>query len=490
MLKVKNYEFWFVTGSQPLYGPEVIDQVKENSKKVVEGLNESGLPYKIVFKTVTTDSESVRKVCNEANVDENCAGIITWMHTFSPAKNWIHGLSQLRKPMLHLRTQFNREIPWDTIDMDFMNLNQAAHGDREFGHICARLHMPRKIVVGYWKDADVCEKIAKWMAPAIAFVEGTNIRVARFGDNMRNVAVTDGDKIEAQIKFGWTVDYYPVGDLVEYINKVTDTQINELMEEYKKLYNIDPAADIESIREQAKIEIGMRTFLDERNYNCFVTNFQALNGMKQLPGLAAQHLMSEGYGFGAEGDWKTAALVRAMKIMADGKGTGLMEDYTYNLAKDGETILGAHMLEVCPTLSDENCKPTIEVHPLGIGDKEPPARLVFKGAKGHAVAASLIDMGNRFRLIVNSVDAIDVPHDMPNLPVASVLWKPQPSLKVGAEAWILAGGAHHTSFSFVVDEQQLIDWAEMTGIECVIIDNDTKIPEFKNTLRLGELTWK
>lgn len=488
MLKVKNYEFWFVTGSQPLYGPEVIDQVAANSKIVVEGLNNKNLPYKIIFKTVATDSPSIRKVLNDANNDENCAGIITWMHTFSPAKMWIHGLTELRKPLLHLHTQFNKEIPWGTIDMDFMNLNQAAHGDREFGYIGARLGIPRKIVVGHWSEASTALDIAKWMAPAVAFTEGRNIKVARFGDNMRDVAVTDGDRVEAHIKLGWTVDYYGVGDLVESMDKVTEAQIDELMTEYATLYDIDPKAPTESIREQAKIEIGLRTFLDAKGYTAFTTNFQALHGMKQLPGLAVQHLMAEGYGFGAEGDWKTAALVRAMKIMADGKGTGLMEDYTYNLASDNELILGAHMLEICPTLAAT--KPAIEVHPLGIGDKEPPARLVFKGASGPAVAASLVDMGNRFRLIVNSVDCVEVTEDMPNLPVASVLWKPQPSFKEGAKAWIMAGGAHHTSFSFYVDEEQLADWADMVGVEFVAINKDTKLSTFKNELRLSSAAWK
>lgn len=442
---------------------------------------------KLYSKKVATDSKSIQEVCNEANMNENCAGIITWMHTFSPAKMWIHGLTELRKPLLHLHTQFNKEIPWGTIDMDFMNLNQAAHGDREFGYIGARLDIPRKIVVGHWSDDYVAEDISKWMAPAVAVTEGRSIKVARFGDNMRDVAVTDGDRIEAEIKFGWTIDYYGVGDLVESMEKVTEGQIDELMSVYKDLYDIDPNANIDSIREQAKIEIGIKTFLDKGGYTAFTTNFQALHGMKQLPGLAAQHLMAEGYGFGAEGDWKTAALLRAMKVMADGKSTGLMEDYTYNLDSENGLILGAHMLEVCPTLAGS--KPRIEVHPLGIGDKEDPARLVFKGASGPAVAASLIDMGNRFRLIVNSVDAVEMTEDMPNLPVASVLWKPQPSLKEGAKAWIMAGGAHHTSFSFALTEEQLLDWADMVGIECIVINNDTKLSTFKNELRFSSTAW-
>lgn len=488
MLKTREYEFWFITGSQPLYGAEVIDQVAANSKIVVDGLNEGKLPYKIVFKTVATDSPSIRKVLNEANLAENCAGIITWMHTFSPAKMWIHGLTELQKPMLHLHTQFNKEIPWGTIDMDFMNLNQAAHGDREFGYIGARLGIPRKIVVGHWSEAEVKADIAKWMSPAVAFTEGKSVKVARFGDNMRDVAVTDGDRVEAQIKMGWTVDYYGVGDLVASMEKVTAEQVDELMQEYARLYDFDPKAPVESIREQAKMELGIRSFLDAKGYTAFTTNFQALHGLKQLPGLACQHLMAEGYGFGAEGDWKTAALVRVMKMMAFGEGTGLMEDYTYHLSSGDGLILGAHMLEVCPTLAAT--KPVIEVHPLGIGDKEDPARLVFKGSAGPAVAASLVDMGNRFRLIVNSVDCVEMTEDMPNLPVASVLWKPQPSFKEGAKAWIMAGGAHHTSFSFKIDEEQLVDWADMVGIECIVINNETKLSSFKNELRLSSTVWR
>ena len=488
MLNLKPYEFWFVTGSQHLYGPETLKQVDEDSQKIVEGLNNSSLPYKIVYKPVVTTSESIRKICNEANQDENCAGIITWMHTFSPAKMWIIGLSELRKPLLHLHTQFNQNIPWDTMDMDFMNLNQSAHGDREYGYICTRMNVPRKVIVGYWKDNDVIKKLGTWMGAAAAFVEGPKIKVARFGDNMRNVAVTDGDKVESQIKFGWSVNYYGIGDLVEVMNKVTEEEIDNLMAEYKESYDIDPAAPIKSIREQARIEIALEKFLKANDCTAFTTNFEDLHGMKQLPGLAVQHLMEKGYGFGAEGDWKTAALLRAMKIMAQGKQTALMEDYTYNLDPNNGLILGAHMLEVCPTVA--GTKPRIEVHPLDIGGKEDPARLVFDGMEGHAVAASLIDLGNRFRLIVNEVNAVKGEKPLPKLPVARVIWKPEPSLKEAAEAWILAGGAHHTSLSFVVTAEQLMDYAEMVGIECLLINKDTNVLNFRNELRWSDIAWK
>jgi len=488
MLNLKPYEFWFVTGSQHLYGPEALKQVDEDSKKIVEGLNSSSLSYKIVYKPVVTTSESIRKICNEANQDENCAGIITWMHTFSPAKMWIIGLSELRKPLLHLHTQFNQNIPWDTMDMDFMNLNQSAHGDREYGYICTRMNVSRKVIVGYWKDNDVIKKLGTWMGAAVAFVEGPNIKVARFGDNMRNVAVTDGDKVESQIKFGWSVSYYGIGDLVEVMNKVTEKEIDSLMAEYKESYDIDPAAPIESIREQARTEIALEKFLKANGCTAFTTNFEDLHGMKQLPGLAVQHLMEKGYGFGAEGDWKTAALLRAMKIMAQGKQTALMEDYTYNLDPNNGLILGAHMLEVCPTVA--GTKPRIEVHPLDIGGKDDPARLVFDGMEGHAVAASLIDLGNRFRLIVNEVNAVKGEKPLPKLPVARVIWKPEPSLKEAAEAWILAGGAHHTSLSFVVTAEQLMDYAEMVGIECLLINKDTNILNFRNELKWSDIAWK
>lgn len=494
MLNIKPYEFWFVTGSQHLYGQDTLRQVDEHSKKIAEALDKSeSIAYKIVFKPVVTTPDAIRKICLEANHDEKCAGIITWMHTFSPAKMWIAGLTELAKPLLHLHTQFNRDIPWDSIDMDFMNLNQSAHGDREYGFIGARLRLPRKVVVGYWQDSEVQSRVGAWANVAVAYNESKNLKVARFGDNMREVAVTEGDKVEAQIKFGWSTNGYGIGDLVERVNSITKQQIDELVNEYGKLYDFAPEvledeAKKESVREQARIELGIKSFLEEGNFSAFTTTFEDLHGLKQLPGLAAQHLMAEGYGFGPEGDWKTAALVRVMKIMAQNKSTSIMEDYTYNLENGKEMILGAHMLEVCPTLAAT--KPRVEVHPLGIGGKADPARLVFNGQEGPAVCASLIDLGNRFRLIVNDVNAVKFENDMPKLPVARVLWKPEPSLKVGAEAWIHAGGAHHTSFSFAVNAENLSDWAEMVGIETLLINKDTNIHSFKNEIRWNEIAWK
>jgi L-arabinose isomerase len=494
MLQVRPYEFWFITGSQHLYGPETLKQVDEHSKIIADSFdNSTAIPYKVVFKPVLTTPEAIHKLCLEANSDENCAGLITWMHTFSPAKMWIAGLTELKKPLLHLHTQFNRDIPWDSIDMDFMNLNQSAHGDREYGFIGARLRIARKVVVGYWQDAEVLRRIAVWMGAAVGYTEGRKLKVARFGDNMRQVAVTEGDKVEAQIKLGWTVHGYGVGDLVARMNQVKDEEIDALMAEYERLYDFAPEAKVEgpardSVREQARIELGMKAFLEEGGFGAFTTTFEDLHGMKQLPGLAVQRLMEAGYGFGGEGDWKTAALVRIMKIMASNKGTSFMEDYTYHLEPGNEMVLGAHMLEVCPTVAAT--KPSIEVHPLGIGGKADPARITFNGAEGAAVCASLVDMGERFRLIVNNVDAVKVEKDMPKLPVARVIWKPQPSLSTSAEAWILAGGAHHTSFSYVVDAEQLADYAEIVGVEYLLIDNNTNIHNFRNEIRWNDLAWK
>ncbi len=496
MLDQKKHTFWFVTGSQHLYGPETLEMVDAHSRTISEGLDKNpSVPYKVVFKPVLTTPEAIRKLCIEANSDDSCAGIITWMHTFSPAKMWIAGLSELRKPMLHLHTQFNRDIPWSDIDMDFMNLNQSAHGDREFGFIGARMRIARKIVVGHWEDPDTCARIGRWMRSAVAYTAGTSLKVARFGDNMREVAVTEGDKVEAQIKFGWSINGYGIGDLVSRINSVSDSEIDKLMQEYDELYEIpaEVRASVEamdSIREQARIELAMRAFLTEGGFGAFTTTFEDLHGMKQLPGLAVQRLMADGYGFGGEGDWKTAAMVRMTKIMADGLpgGTSFMEDYTYHLAPGNELVLGAHMLEVCPTIA--GTKPRIEVHPLSIGGKAAPARLVFDGASGRAVCASLIDMGNRFRLIINEVEAVELEKDMPKLPVARILWKPLPSLHQGAEAWILAGGAHHTVFSFAVTAEQLMDWAEMAGIECVLINENTNILNLRNELRWNEIAYK
>jgi len=493
MLKIRPYEFWFVTGSQHLYGEETLQEVEAHSKDLVNGLNEKGnLPFPIVFKSILTTASDIHQLMQEANADNTCAGLITWMHTFSPAKMWIAGLSELKKPLLHLHTQYNRDIPWNSIDMDFMNLNQSAHGDREFGFMVTRLNIPRKVVVGYWDTPEVFSKVTGWMNTAVAFTEGKNIRVARFGDNMRNVAVTDGDKVEAQIKFGWTVDYYGIGDLVEEISTISEEQVDNLYDEYKELYDLPEESEApgkvqDAIKEQARIELGLKSFLEKGNYTAFTTNFEDLHGMKQLPGLAAQRLMAEGYGFAGEGDWRTAALLRMMKIISGNKRTSFMEDYTYHLEAGNEMILGSHMLEICPTISATN--PKIVINPLTMGDREDPARLVFDGLSGDAVAVSLVEMGGRYRLIINEVNAVQPEIETPNLPVAKVLWKPEPSLADSAEAWIYAGGAHHTVFSLEVTTEQLYDFADMTQIECVVIDKDTKVREFRNELKRNEVVW-
>jgi len=491
MIELRPYEFWFVTGSQHLYGSQTLEKVEEHSRKIVESLNRNGqTPYKIVFKELLTTPEGIRTLSLEANRQNNCAGLITWMHTFSPAKMWIAGLRELQKPFLHLHTQFNRDIPWDSIDMDFMNLNQSAHGDREFGFIASRMGKPRKVVVGHFEDEEVRSQIYGWLQSTVAYNEGRTLKVARFGDNMREVAVTEGDKVEAQIKFGWSINGYGVGDLVKYISAIPENLVNELLEEYGELYDITSAGLSsgqvrDSIREQARIELGMKAFLQEGGFGAFTTTFEDLHGMKQLPGLAVQRLMAAGYGFGGEGDWKTAALVRLMKIMAGGKGTSFMEDYTYHFEPGNQLVLGAHMLEVCPTIA--SARPKLEVHPLSIGGKADPARLVFDGKAGPAVNASIIDLGNRFRLLINEVEAVEINQQIPKLPVARVLWRPQPSLKTAAWAWILAGGAHHTSYSYEVTTEQLVDWAEAIGIEYVIIDQQTKQSSFRNELRLNEI---
>lgn len=494
----KSYKFWFATGSQDLYGEECLREVERHSKIIVEGLNKSNkLPFEVVLKPTLIDNRSIRKLFNEANADENCAGVITWMHTFSPAKSWILGLQEYRKPLLHLHTQFNKEIPYETIDMDFMNTNQSAHGDREFGHIVSRMGIERKVIVGHWDDEKVQERISSWMRTAIGVIESSHIRVLRVGDNMRNVAVTEGDKVEAHIKFGWEIDAYNITDIAEYVNAVSESDINNLVEEYYSSYNIildgrDEAEFRKHVAVQAGIEIGFERFLKEKNYHAIVTNFEMLSGLKQLPGLAIQRLMEKGYGFGGEGDWKTAAMVRLMKIMTTGiknpKGTSFMEDYTYSFKPGNEGILQAHMLEVCPSIAD--VKPFIRVNPLSMGNREDPARLVFTSKQGKGVATSLVDLGNRFRLIINDVECLKQDKEMPNLPVASAFWKPEPNLSVGAEAWILAGGAHHTAFSYDLSAEQMGDWAAAMGIEAVFIDKDTNIRNLKNELRWNEIAFK
>ncbi len=498
MKAAKNYKFWFCTGSQDLYGEECLAHVAEHSKIMVEALNKSGvLPYEIVWKPTLITNELIRKTFNEANADEECAGVITWMHTFSPAKSWILGLQEYRKPLLHLHTQFNREIPYDTIDMDFMNENQAAHGDREYGHIVSRMGIERKVIVGYWEDKAVQERIASWMLTAIGIMESSHIRVCRIADNMRNVAVTEGDKVEAQIKFGWEIDAYPVNEIAEYVANVSEGDINALVDEYYTKYDIildgrDPQEFRKHVAVQAGIEIGFERFLEEKNYQAIVTHFGDLGSLKQLPGLAIQRLMEKGYGFAGEGDWKTAAMVRLMKIMAAGvknpKGTSFMEDYTYNLVPGKEGILEAHMLEVCPSVAEGPI--SMRVCPLTMGDREDPARLVYTSKTGPGIATSLIDLGNRFRLIINDVDCKKVEKPMPKLPVGTAYWTPQPDLYTGAEAWILAGGAHHTAFSYDLTAEQMGDWAAAMGIEAVYIDKDTTIRNFKRDLQLGSLFYR
>lgn len=497
MPDIKNkYTFWFIAGSQHLYGSETLKKVEEQSRKIAAALGEATVvPCKIIYKLVAKTPDEITKLCEEANLDENCAGIITWMHTFSPAKMWIAGLSIIRKPLLHLHTQFGRNIPWDTIDMDFMNLNQSAHGDREYGFIGARMRISRKVVVGYWEDDEVRNKISVWMRAAVGYIESKKLKIARFGDNMRQVAVTEGDKVEAQIKLGWSVDGYGIGDLVKLVNDVPDAEANQLLRQYEETYEVTPEGRSEgpirqTIREQARYEIALKTFMHEGGYGAFTTTFEDLHGLKQLPGLAVQRLMEAGYGFGGEGDWKTAALVRIMKLMSAGlnKGTSFMEDYTYHFEPGNEMVLGAHMLEVCPSIA--TARPRIEVHPLGIGGKADPARIVFDGKSGPAIVASLIDMGNRFRLILNEVVSITPMKAMPKLPVARILWKPLPNLKDAAEAWILAGGAHHTAFSLDLTAENLLDWAEMTGVETIFINKNINMMAFKNELKLNDIIWK
>ena len=485
-------KLWFVTGSQHLYGPETLAQVAADAKQIAAALNEdAGIPAEVVWKeTVKTPSE-VYEMCRDANADDSCIGLVTWMHTFSPAKMWIKGLTTLKKPFVHLHTQFGRDIPWSEIDMDFMNLHQSAHGGREFGFICSRLRKKRGIVVGHWEDPEVREELGVWTRAALGWHEAQNLKVARFGDNMRQVAVTEGDKVEAQIKFGYEVSGFGMGDLKVYVDKVTEEQVDALMEVYKKDYTFAADVQEDKIREQARIEVGMRAFLEEGGFKAFTTTFENLHGFKQLPGLAVQHLMADGYGFGAEGDWKTAAMTRIVKVMSEGLegGTSFMEDYTYHLdPTGGQKVLGAHMLEICPSIADGSV--SIETHALGIGGKDDPARMVFCSPAGPAINVSPIDMGNRFRVVVNKVEAVTPDYDLPKLPVARVLWKPMPDLKVGAAAWILAGGAHHSVYTQQVDVRHIEAFCEMADVEMVVIDEETKLRSFKNELLLGEVAYK
>ncbi|EGJ99778.1 L-arabinose isomerase [Dysgonomonas gadei] len=488
----KDLEVWFVTGAQLLYGGDAVVAVDSHSTQMVKALNDSGkLPVKIVYKGTANSSPEVEKVFKEANNDSKCVGVITWMHTFSPAKMWIKGLQNLRKPLMHLHTQFNKEIPWNEIDMDFMNLNQSAHGDREFGHMVSRMRKNRKVVVGHWSDEGVQAKIANWMRVCAGWADSQDMLIIRFGDNMNNVAVTDGDKVEAEMRLGYHVDNAPIATLVPYVEAVTDAEIDALITEYEKIY--DFAADSKKgaekhqfVRDAAAQEIGLRRFLQDKGAKGFTTSFNELAGMKQLMGFASQRLMAEGYGFGAEGDWKSAALVRTMWVMGQGLpgGQSFLEDYTLNFDGENSTILQSHMLEINPDIT--GTKPRIEVHFLGIGDARTCARLVFQAHKGEGVAATIVDMGNRFRMIVNEVKVVE-PKPLPKLPVACALWKPMPNLEVGAGAWILAGGTHHSSFSFSVTTEMLEDYADIAGIELVTIDENTTINNFKFELKVNEV---
>jgi L-arabinose isomerase len=493
--QLSSPEIWFITGSQHLYGTKALKEVAANARKIAVSLNASRrTPLKVVFKPIVTTPEEVRARCLEADHATQCAGLILWMHTFSPSKMWIGGLSALNKPFVHLHTQFNRDLPWDSIDMDFMNLNQSAHGDREAGFIHSRMRLERKVVVGHHADPEVQDRLAVWMRAARAHHDMQGARIARIGDNMREVAVTDGDKVAAELRFGYSVNGYGMGDLVALVDAVSNPAVTRLCKVYEDSYKM--AKDLRkggarhhSIRNAARIELGLRAFLDEGGFKGFTTTFEDLHGLKQLPGLAVQRLMADGYGFGAEGDWKTCALLRTMKVIgADLKGgTSFMEDYTYHLDPKGHLVLGAHMLEICESIASG--KPSLEVHQLGIGGKEDPARLVFNAPAGPALNASLIDLGNRFRLLVNEVEAVTPPKPLPKLPVARALWTCQPDFKTACAAWIQAGGAHHTGFSYSVTTEHLEDFAAMAGVEIVAINSDTKISEFKKELRWNDIAY-
>ncbi|CAZ96089.1 L-arabinose isomerase [Zobellia galactanivorans] len=495
MIDLGNNEVWFVTGSQHLYGPETLAQVAEHSRDIAKYYDAGkAIPLKVVFKPVVKTPGEISALCKEANNTDACVGLIMWMHTFSPAKMWIAGLQALQKPFLHLHTQYNRDIPWNAIDMDFMNLNQSAHGGREFGFLASRMRLNRKVVVGHWQNEGVLQKVANWCRVVSAVADSKKMKVARFGDNMRQVAVTEGNKVSAQMKFGYEVNGYGVGDLVKYIDGVSEREIDTLIQEYRDTYTM--AAEIQSdgsmhssLRDAARIELGMRAFLGEGGYTAFTDTFEDLHGMKQLPGIATQRLMASGYGFGGEGDWKTAALVRTMKVMGAGLegGNSFMEDYTYHFDPKNTTVLGSHMLEICPSIAkgDISC----EIHPLGIGGKEDPVRLVFNAGVGRALNASIVDMGNRFRMLVNSVEAVEIKNDMPKLPVARVLWEAKPDLQTAAAAWIYGGGAHHTCYSQNVSAESLEDFAEIMDIEFLLIDEKTDLYRFKQELRWNDAAY-
>lgn len=488
----RKYTFWFITGTQHLYGAKTLKQVQEDSASIVETLNAEGnYPYKIEFRAMLTTTDEISELIKEVNNEADCAGLIGWMHTFSPAKMWIKGLSRLQKPFVQFHTQMSRDIPWNSIDMDFMNLNQTAHGGREFGFINTRLRMPRKIIVGFYQEKSVLEELGRFLNVAVALNESKHIKVARFGDNMREVAVTEGDKVEAEIKFGWSINGYAVGDLVKVVDGISDEAVKALVELYKETYEIPDQSEaaMASIAVQARIELGLEKFLVDGGFGAFTTTFENLYGLKQLPGLAVQRLMEKGYGFGAEGDWKTAAMLRLMKLMGGqgGKGTSFMEDYTYHMEPGNKMVLGAHMLEVCPSIAEN--KPVIIVKPLGIGGKDDPARFIFTAKTGPALNASLVDMGGRMRLIINTVEAVKAPFEMPELPVAKAMWQPDPCFEDGVKGWILAGGAHHTVYSYDVCTEDLLDFAEFMDIETVVIDQSTNINALKQDLKVKDIIW-
>ncbi|MEN9610846.1 MAG: L-arabinose isomerase [Bacteroidota bacterium] len=496
MTTLKKYEVWFVTGSQDLYGSETLQKVALHAQSIVQSLdNAPQIPVVVRFKEVVKNPEEIFKICQAANTDANCVGIVAWMHTFSPARMWIRGLKALQKPLLHFHTQFNRDIPWDNIDMDFMNLNQSAHGDREFGFMMTRMRLNRKVVVGHWQDPAVLERLNVWMRAAVARFDWQGAKFCRFGDNMRQVAVTEGDKVEAELQLGYAVNGYGIGDLAAYIQQIGDTEITKLVKEYQERYHLmaslqKGAPKHAALREAAKIELGLRAFLKAGDFKGFTDTFEDLHGLVQLPGIAVQRLMADGYGFGGEGDWKTAAMVRALKVMATGMvgGNSFMEDYTYHFEPNNNLVLGAHMLEICESIAQE--KPSCEIHPLGIGGKADPVRLVFNTAGGAALNVSMVDMGNRFRLLVNEVEAVSAQHALPKLPVARVLWKPKPNMLTGCAAWIYAGGAHHTVYSQNLTTEYMTDFAEMFNIELVVIDAKTELRSFKNELKWNEIAYK
>lgn len=495
-MDLKKLEVWFVTGSQHLYGEETLKQVAEHSKTIAGSLNDAkDIPVKVVFRPTVKSPEEIYATCQEANTTANCIGIIAWMHTFSPAKMWIGGLRILQKPLVHLHTQFNRDIPWSTIDMDFMNLNQSAHGDREFGFMMTRMRLDRKVITGHWQDPETLSQLNAWARAAAGWHDWQGARFARFGDNMRYVAVTEGDKVEAEMKFGYSVNTYGIGDLVQTINSISDKAVDNLTAEYADTYTLADAlqkgkAQHNSLRDAARIELGLKTFLENGNFKGFTDTFEDLHGMVQLPGIAAQRLMGSGYGFAGEGDWKTAALVRAMKVMGSGLpgGNSFMEDYTYHFEPGNNLVLGAHMLEICESIADG--KPSCEIHPLGIGGKADPVRLVFNSAAGPAINATIVDMGNRFRLLVNEVEAVKPTQQLPKLPVARVLWKPYPDMRTGCSAWIQAGGAHHTGYSQNLTSEHMRDFADMAGIEFALIGKNTDLYQFRNELRWNEAYYR